>query len=314
MTFNKLHTLQNVNLVPFAFYNSKFNNDFQMATHAHQTVEIMYCRSGEFDVEFHPETQRSRKGASTVRVSAKQFILIDAGIKHKVIINSKEPVVIMCVEWLPTPLKNVDSQIKPYITMDARALFDKLAGLKRFTYNSDSYMVASDSGNLENTLIHYIYLLSAKNKTLANECSEFASFLQLIIEIDKSLLPSNFSTGIIYIKKAQDFIKNNFQRDISVGEIALASGINKAYLQRLFKAHIGISIIQTLNNFRIEKCKQLLIETNLTINEICEHTGFNNRQHLIYEFKLQTGTTPTSFRNEFMNNPNERSVEEHSEE
>lgn len=306
MTFNKLHTLQNVNFVPYAFYNSKFNSTFDMATHAHKTIEIMYCRSGEFDVEFHPETQRSRKTTSTVHINAKQFILIDAGIKHRVIINGKEPVIIMCVEWASIPLKETDNQLKPYLTMNTRALFDKLEGLKRFTYNSDSYVVASDSANLESTLVHYIYLLSLKNQTVANECSELASFLQLIVEIDKSLLPSNFSTGIIYIKKAQDFIKNNFQRDISVGEIANASGINKAYLQRLFKTHVGMSIIQSLNNFRIEKCKQLLIETNLTINEICEHTGFNNRQHLIYEFKMQTGTTPTSFRNEFMNNPNDR--------
>ena len=306
MTFDKLHTLQNINFVPYAFYNSKFNSTFYMAAHTHAQIEIMYCRSGEFDVEIYPETQRSRKVTSTVHISQKQFIMLDAGIKHRVVVNSKEPVVIMCVEWTPTPLKEIENPLKPYITMDIRALFDKLEGLKRFTYNSDSYVVASDSGNLETTLVHYIYLLSTENKTFANECSELASFLQLLTEIDKSLLPSNFSTGIIYIKKAQDFIKNNFQRDISVGEIAEASGINKAYLQRLFKSHVGMSIIQSLNNFRIEKCKQLLIETNLTINEICEHTGFNNRQHLIYEFKMQTGTTPTAYRNEFMNNPSNR--------
>ncbi len=302
MTFDKLHTLQNINFVPYSFYNSKFNSSFHMTAHTHSYIEIMYCRNGEFDLEIYPETQRSRKNTATIKVSSKQFVLLDAGIKHKVVINGKDPAVIMCVEWIPTPVKEVNNQLKPYLTFDVRGFFDKLEGLKRFTHNSDSYIVASDSGNLENTLLHYIYLLSNENKTFSSECSELSSFIQLLIEIDKSLLPSNFSTGIIYIKKAQDYIKNNFQKDISVGDIANASGINKAYLQRLFKAHVGMSIIQSLNNFRIDKCKQLLIETNLTINEICEHTGFNNRQHLIYEFKMQTGVTPTAYRNEFMNN------------
>ena len=57
-----------------------------------------------------------------------------------------------------------------------------------------------------------------------------------------------------------------------------------------------MSILQYLNNFRITKCKRILLETNLSIDEICSHVGFNNRQQLIYEFKTQTGMTPTVYR------------------
>ncbi len=137
--------------------------------------------------------------------------------------------------------------------------------------------------------------------SLAQSCSILARFIQLLMEIDKCLTPSNLATGITYIKKAQDYIKNNFNRNLTVDDIAGHAGINKAYLQRLFNAYTGMSVMQSLNNFRITKCKRILIETNLTIDEICSHVGFNNRQQLIYEFKMQTGTTPTSYRNEYTN-------------
>ena len=57
-----------------------------------------------------------------------------------------------------------------------------------------------------------------------------------------------------------------------------------------------MSVLQYLNNFRITKCKRILIETNLSIDDICSHVGFNNRQQLIYEFKAQVGITPTAYR------------------
>ncbi|MGN1053554.1 MAG: helix-turn-helix domain-containing protein, partial [Candidatus Scatosoma sp.] len=162
------------------------------------------------------------------------------------------------------------------------------------------YIVASDCENLEHCLVYYINLLLNQNDSVSTQCNIQARFIQLLTELDKCLsLAGLTSTGIHYIAHAKLFIKNNFNRPLTVTEIAEHTGCTKSYLQRLFNTHIGMSVLQYLNNIRIAKCKRILTETNLSIDDICAHVGFNNRQHLIYEFKAQTGITPTAYRNSF---------------
>ena len=85
-------------------------------------------------------------------------------------------------------------------------------------------------------------------------------------------------------------------KPFTVDDVAAAVGIHKAYLQRLFKEHLHTTIIKEINDLRIKKCKELLLNTNMTLDEICAYAGFSNRQHLIYEFKASTGLSPADFR------------------
>ena len=48
---------------------------------------------------------------------------------------------------------------------------------------------------------------------------------------------------------------------------------------------------------RIDKAKQLLTSTDLTLSQIAESTGFNGGTHLCARFKEQTGISPTGYRN-----------------
>ena len=302
MTFDRMHTFQNVYFVPIDYSNSKFEQNFEIEPKNHETVDFVYCRSGEIEVEIFSDPHKNKKPKQVSQLGAKQFILIDAGVKYGIKVKDNQPAVLLSFSWKMVPIKEFEYSAGALISVDVRGFFDKLEGLKRFTYNSDCFIIAVDSGNLENSIVRYLHGLARKEEeNFSKEINDLTNFLQVLLELDKSLLPSSFSTGIIYIKKAQDYIKNNFHKNVTVDDVANAAGVNKAYLQRLFKAHVGMSVIQSLNNFRIEMCKQLLIDTNLTINEICSRAGFNNRQHLIYEFKIQTGMTPSDFRDEFLN-------------
>ena len=274
MTYDRMHTFQNVYFVPIDYSNSKFEPNYSSSILYNETVDLIYCRSGLIDLEILGENGKSKKNKTVIELGQKQFAIIDAGVKYKYQVKSLEPSVVLSIRLKLVPVKEYEYNAGALISVDIRGFFDKLEGLKRFTYNSDCYVSALDSGNLENTLVKYLHGLVGNEQDMAREINDLTNFLQALIELDKCLLPSTVSTGIIYIKKAQDYI---------------------------FKAHVGMSVIQSLNNFRIEKCKQLLIDTNLTINEICARAGFNNRQHLIYEFKTQTGTTPSAFRDEFLN-------------
>lgn len=301
MAYKRIKDLHGVDFVPHSYYHSKFNNTFSMEAHSHPYVELMYVRSGEVSVEIYTTSANQKQKNKSLTLSEKQFILLDAGTTHSLVVKSAEPAVISNVEWAMLPKRANHSEESELISLDVRTFFERFEGLERFAYSPNGYAVALDSGNLEHCLIYYINMILEGENSLTNQCAIQARFVQVLTELAKCLEPSNLGLGIIYIKRAQDFIKNHFNRTLTVDEIAQYAGVNKTYLQRLFNSYTGMSVLQSLNNFRISKCKRILIETNLTIDEICSHVGFNNRQQLIYEFKIQTGMTPTQYRNEFLN-------------
>lgn len=300
MTYKRLKELDNIEFVPHSYYHNQFDSTFTMIPHSHPYLELMYVREGEVVVKIFSTNKNNNVQAITLTIKEKQFILIDAGTPHSIQIKSSTPAVISNIEWAMIP-KSTDSSTSSLISLNTRYFFEQFEGLKRFAYSVNGYSVALDSENLEHCLVHYIDTVQKNDTSLANACEIQARLIRVFVELDKCFTPSNLGTGIVYIKRAQEYIKNNFNRSLTIDEIANYAGVSKTHLQRLFSIHTGMSVLQSLNHFRISKCKRLLLETNLTIDELCSHVGFNNRQQLIYEFKTQTGTTPINYRANYLN-------------
>ncbi len=98
-----------------------------------------------------------------------------------------------------------------------------------------------------------------------------------------------------------NFIHNNYTKDISVVEIADHVGLNHIYLNKLFKLSTGKTISEYLNLYRIEKSKDLLYNTNFSINNISTMLGYNDVRSYIRFFKKFTGVTPGDYRNTNIN-------------
>lgn len=300
MPYKRLKELSNIDFVPHSYYHNQFDNTFSMLPHSHPYLELMYVREGEVVVKIFSTNKNNNVQANTLTLKEKQFILIDADTLHTILIKSSTPAVISNIEWAMVP-KNPSDKVSSLIGLNVRDFFEQFDGLKRFAYSANGYSVALDSENLEHCLVHYIDTVLKNDMSLASACEIQARLIRVFVELDKCFTPSNLGTGIVYIKRAQEYIKNNFNRSITIDEIANYAGVSKTHLQRLFNIHTGMSVLQSLNYFRISKCKRLLLETNLTIDELCSHVGFNNRQQLIYEFKTQTGTTPVNYRTNYLN-------------
>ncbi|NLY76709.1 MAG: helix-turn-helix transcriptional regulator [Tissierellia bacterium] len=74
-------------------------------------------------------------------------------------------------------------------------------------------------------------------------------------------------------------------------------GLNKCYFCQLFKRETGKTYSQFLNELRIEKSKELLENTNLSILDIALTVGYNNQNYYSMAFKKLTGTTPKNYKN-----------------
>ena len=91
------------------------------------------------------------------------------------------------------------------------------------------------------------------------------------------------------------YMKEHYQRDISLSELAEVAGVSPNYLSRLFKEETGINFVDWLNKLRIEKAVQLMENSTMKIYEIAEKVGFSNYKYFSSIFKKITGHTPKQY-------------------
>ncbi len=99
-----------------------------------------------------------------------------------------------------------------------------------------------------------------------------------------------------YIKEAMGFIDQNYQRDVSVEEIAAASGLNRSYFGKLFKETMGFSPQQYLIQYRMTKAAELLKGSRIPVGEVARSVGYENQLHFSRAFKNTYGISPSQYR------------------
>ena len=86
--------------------------------------------------------------------------------------------------------------------------------------------------------------------------------------------------------------------DQALGATSIAEHfkISPSYLSRIFKADMGIGIVDYIHQVRTEAAKKLLRDTVLTLDDVAVRVGFSNRWVLIRVFKKLEGVTPGQYR------------------
>lgn len=102
-----------------------------------------------------------------------------------------------------------------------------------------------------------------------------------------------------YMKEATNFIDANFQRDVSIEEIAQACGLNRSYFGRLFKEAMGESPQQFLMHYRMTKAAELLKSTKISISEVGKSVSYENQLHFSRAFKSVFGIPPMEYRRRY---------------
>jgi len=105
----------------------------------------------------------------------------------------------------------------------------------------------------------------------------------------------NVETSFI-IKKSKKFIETHYNQNITLSNLAQNVQVSNSYLSFLFKEELGINFTRYLTQVRIEKAKELLINTNLKIYEIAEKTGFDSPFYFSKVFKDITSLTCKEYR------------------
>ena len=98
------------------------------------------------------------------------------------------------------------------------------------------------------------------------------------------------------LRRAVEFMHDNYGREIAVEEIASAAYLSEYHFARFFKQISGVTPHVYLANLRMERARKLLAETALSISEIASVVGYHSQSHFTKMFKSVTGVTPRAYR------------------
>lgn len=180
-----------------------------------------------------------------------------------------------------------DIQSAEYITYDnIMFIYNQLIGVTiKYLRENNAHAVRIFAGQED------IYSTIAAIDTL----DELEEYLQSFFsEIIRNLSRSSGEAG--YGERITKYLEQHFCQEISFEQMAKEIGISYSYMRRIVYELTGKSLIDYTNLLRINKAKQILQTTNLTMAQIAAEVGYNNVQSFNRFFRKYEGMSPGNFR------------------
>jgi LacI family transcriptional regulator len=122
-----------------------------------------------------------------------------------------------------------------------------------------------------------------------------------IVEVPPRGVITRRSTDVIAsedqeVNQAIRFIRENACRGVQVIDVLEHLGMSRATLQQRIKEVTGRTIHQEIQRVRLNRCKELLAMSNLTIKQAARQSGFSSVQYMTRVFRSATGETPAKYR------------------
>ncbi len=249
--------------------------EFFMERHTHDRYEIMYAVEGQCEVEVENERYR---------LMPKDFIFIDRRVPHRLLVEKGIPCVLLNLEFADGPGGSVN--------------LEKLCGeepsLLAFWKTPPAFQVFHDS---EKVCFAMKDLIEELERIPSSVCLLRLLFSRLLIEIVRcSGRDALFQTGAGYASEARTYILQNFDQPLTTEQIAAHMGLNRSYLQTLFKKHYGTGMIAYAIQLRLDKACFLLKNTSKSITDIAFEAGFNSRQEFGRCFFQKFSQSPREYR------------------
>jgi two-component system, response regulator YesN len=182
-------------------------------------------------------------------------------------------------------------------------IFDEVLA-RKLNYKSVQ-MICAELINIANKVAREVGIeavaMYSKDETPYNEIQRYESFTdlkqwilgiygRLITALSVLNIKSDYSE---LTRKAIEYINSNYQRNISLNDVAGYLGINSTYLSHMFKEECKKGFVEYLNTLRVVKAKQLI--GSIKLKDIVHEIGFNNYNYFLKVFKDITGMTPVEY-------------------
>ena len=93
------------------------------------------------------------------------------------------------------------------------------------------------------------------------------------------------------------YIREHYNTEISMQSVAKAMNYSDAYFCKLFKQCFKVNFSAWLNEYRIDRAREMLQNTRLSVREVSTACGYSDANYFARVFKRVTGKTPSEYRN-----------------
>ena len=99
-------------------------------------------------------------------------------------------------------------------------------------------------------------------------------------------------------------MRDDVRGELSLAEFAQSVNLSVWRLSHIFKSDVGMPPMRYLRLLRMERAKDLLESSFLSVKEIAFQVGLNDESHFVRDFKSTYGFSPALYRSHFKNNAN----------
>ena len=142
-------------------------------------------------------------------------------------------------------------------------------------------------------------MLQNTTSTITNQYerqSLLYSFFAILSQNINISVPRGQDGENIHIRRAVEFVRNNYFNSIRITDIAKYVCVDRIYLYELFRRYLDVSPQDYLTNYRLTRAAELLTLTELTVGEIALSCGYQNAYSFGKAFKAKRGITPVKYR------------------
>lgn len=142
----------------------------------------------------------------------------------------------------------------------------------------------------------------------AQQCSSLmlkSNVLRILYELYEDVKnpltgKSNIATSYYApLKRVTEYIEKNYGNKISLNKLSEIANLSSTYFHKVFTETLGITPNEYVTKVRVDKAKELLIRTDLTIYDIALKCGYENIPYFSYTFKKRLNISPSEFRKRY---------------
>lgn len=133
------------------------------------------------------------------------------------------------------------------------------------------------------------------SKTYKSDFGIVLSMYDFVNNIEEHYMEKKIPTKNVYMTRAVEYIKQNYNKNISVENIANLLGIERSYLSRLFKTYKNKSTQNYIIDYRMNKAKCMFEEEDMNVSQVCAAVGYTNIYCFSRIFKSRVGMPPKEY-------------------
>ena len=119
----------------------------------------------------------------------------------------------------------------------------------------------------------------------------------IMYSLERNIQLSRNQTHVDMISRARLRIREALESDLTIQQVAEEMGVSYSNFRKLFKEHTGLSPATYQQDLRLQRAKELLSTTTMSIKEIAYRLNFESPDYFSAKFKIKTGRRPSELRN-----------------